>query len=116
MKISNPARKTAISVPFERADTLFTRARGLMFRSRPLAILFTFDYTGHHSIHSFFVPFEFDAVFLDENWKVVDSYERVRPFTHLITPVRPASYLLEMPAGHASKLKIRNGDVLKLNE
>lgn len=113
-KISNPARKASITVPFERADTLGQRARGLMFRPAPLAILFTFDSVERHSIHSFFVPFEFDAVYLDERMRVNEVFARVRPFVPLLTPSIPARYLLELPPGDGARLKLQIGDQIKI--
>ena len=35
-------------------DTLFSRARGLMFRKKSLPLLFVFKKAGIRSIHSFF--------------------------------------------------------------
>lgn len=115
-RISNPARKASILVSFERADTLPARARGLMFRQTPLAILFSFDSSDRHSIHSFFVPFEFDAVYLDEQMRVSEIFERVKPFTPLLTPSLPAKFLLELPVGHAAKLKASAGDRIQIKE
>ncbi|MDE1798549.1 MAG: DUF192 domain-containing protein [Candidatus Micrarchaeota archaeon] len=115
-KITNLTRRASITAPFERADTLFARARGLMFRQKPLAILFSFETFERHSIHSFFVPFEFDAVYLNEYMKVVDLYSRVKPFVPLLTPARSAFYLLELPPGDAARLKLQIGDEVKIGK
>jgi len=101
---------TVLSDDFEVADSLFSRARGLMFRNNPVTILFKFDSTGRNSIHSFFVFFEFDAVYLDKNKRVVDCYERIAPFTLLVVPKKPSHYLVEFPPGAIKKHKIQVGD------
>lgn len=100
---------------FEFADTILKRARGLMFRSRiskPLLLIMPSESRELSSIHSFFVFFPFDAVFLDSKGIVVDIKERIKPFAFKITPSKPARYILEMKAGEARKKKIRVGDKL----
>ncbi len=81
-----------------------------MFRSRPACILFKFDFNARHPIHSFFVGFPFDAVYLDENQRVVDVFERVPSFVPALAPRAPAKFLLELPAGRVRKHKISIGD------
>lgn len=112
--VSNLTRAASIRVPLERADTLLSRCRGLMFRPTPLAIFFTFPHSGRHSIHSFFVPLPFDAVFLDERMRVSDLFLSIPPFTPLVAPSAPCRYLLELPAGGARTLKARHGDKLRI--
>ena len=111
--LRNRSMKTVISKSYELCDDFFSRARGLMFRrsfERPLIFIFPNE-SRLNAIHSFFVFFEFDAVFLDARKRVVDVRERVRPFTPFIVPSRPAKYLIEMPAGMGRKVAV--GDVLE---
>ncbi|MCX6776973.1 MAG: DUF192 domain-containing protein [Candidatus Micrarchaeota archaeon] len=98
---------------FEIADTTFKRTRGLMFRSsisKPLLFIMPSESAELSSIHSLFVFFPFDAVFLNSKGVVVDIRERIKPFTLKITPAKPAKYILEMEAGGAKRRKIRVGD------
>ncbi|MFH1448284.1 MAG: DUF192 domain-containing protein [Candidatus Micrarchaeota archaeon] len=98
------------------ADSFFSRLRGLMFRLRfPRPLLFVFPNTSpkRNAIHSFFVFFPFDAVYLDGEKMVVDIYERVRPFTHYIEPKCPVKYLLELEGGSVKKLGIEVEDRLE---
>ena len=100
---------------FEIADTTFKRARGLMFRSRiskPLLFIMPSESKELSSIHSLFVFFPFDAVFLDSKGVVVDIRERIKPFRLKITPAKPARYILEMEAGGSRRRKINVGDKL----
>lgn len=83
-----------------------------MFRKKCASLLFTFDWPDKHSIHSFFVAFPFDAIYLDERGKVADIFCSVPPFSPLITPRSPVRCLLELPPGSAKKLSARIGDSL----
>lgn len=99
---------------FESCATPSSRMRGLMFRKKfKKPLLFTFDFPAKHAIHSFFVFFEFDAVFLDEKKKVVDVFEKIKPFTPLIVPKKKSLFLIEFPAGIAEKKKIRIGGMFE---
>lgn len=63
-------------------------------RNKEKNILFVFDDEKEHPIHSFFVPYSFDAVYLDRNLKVVDIF-RVNPWVWCVSNKKPAKYLLE---------------------
>jgi len=91
---------------YEIADTPSACARGLMFRSKPARILFRFGKPGRYSIHSFFVFFRFDAIYLDSGMRVLEKYLSVQPFVPLLVPKKQACYLLELPEGEGKKLKI----------
>lgn len=100
----------------EVADTFFKRARGLMFRRfKPLLIVMPQESRELSSIHSLFVFFPFDAVFLDSKGVVVDA-RSVKPFTLKITPRKPAKYILELRAGEIKRKKIRVGKKLLNNQ
>ncbi len=101
---------------FEAANNTVARMRGLMFRSKPAFILFDFYATGIYPIHSFFVRFNFDAIYLDAEYNVVETFESVRPYTALVKPSRPARYLLETPEGVCASLGIRQGVQLEVRE
>ncbi len=95
----------------EIADSFLSRMHGLMFRTEFIKpIVFIFDYSARHSIHSLFVNFRFDAVYLDGRKKVVDVFEGIRPFTMLVTPKNKARFLVEFPSGEVERKKIKTGD------
>lgn len=64
-----------------------------------------------NSIHTFFMKFSIDCVFVDKNLKVRAVYQDVRPW-RLVLPVWGASSVIEMPSGASSKVKISVGDQL----
>ena len=64
------------------------------------------------SIHSAFMRFEFDAVFLDRDLKVLKIVEGIRPFR--AHGARHARKVLELAAGEARRRGVQVGDVLAL--
>jgi uncharacterized membrane protein (UPF0127 family) len=73
------------------------RIFGLMFRTRKTRpLLFEFDKNTRSSIHSFFVFFPFNAIWLDENNKIIEQ-RKVKPFTFCIRPRKPFRKLIEIP-------------------
>ncbi len=61
------------------------------------------------SIHTFFMGFPIDAVFLDAEGRVVAVEEEIRPFAVKIGP-RGASGVLELPAGAIESTRTAPGD------
>lgn len=66
------------------------------------------------SVHTFFMRFPIDVVFLDRDWKVVRVVDRLRPWR--VAGARRAVAALELPAGAAAEAGIEEGDVLSLEE
>lgn len=95
------------------ADTPLLRLRGLLGRSSLAA--------GHGmliepapSIHSAFMRFEFDAVFLDRHLEVIKLAERIPPWR--TRAARGARSVLELSAGEIERRGIQVGDVLAVEE
>ena len=91
------------------AASSFSRMKGLLGRSelrsgeglllRPAS-----------AIHTFFMRFPIDAVFLDREWRVVGIADDVAPWR---TAARKgAKAVLELPAGESARRGLRPGDVL----
>ncbi len=92
----------------EIVETFFQKTKGLMF-SEKKNVLFIFECECIFGIHSFFVFFPFDAIYIDEKKKVVDVVRKIKPFTVCIRNKKPAKYLLELT--NENNLKI--GDLLE---
>lgn len=95
-------------------DTVFSKTFGLMFRSRlasadGILLVARKESVAHTSIHSFFVFFPFDAIWMNEEKKIVDM-KRVYPFRAFVYPRAPAKYVLELAVGQLEKIQI--GDTL----
>lgn len=56
-------------------------------------------------IHSFFMKYSFDAVFLDWDFKVIAMYSDFKPF-RISKFFNNAKYVLELPKGKIKKEKI----------
>ena len=65
-------------------------------------------------VHTFFMRFPIDVVFLDRDWKVVGITHRLHPWR--VAGARRAVAALELPAGAAAESGVREGDVLVLGE
>lgn len=93
----------------EIADNLWRRMRGLLGRARldpGEGMLFR----GESSIHSAFMRFRFDAVFMDRELRVVGLAEDIPPWR--ARSARGARNILELPAGEISRTGLAIGDQL----
>ena len=76
---------------------------GLMFRKKITEnLLFSFGKKTSLKIHSFFVFFNFLAVWLDEKNRVID-FKIIKPFTLAVTSKKPFRRLIEIPINKKSK-------------
>jgi uncharacterized protein len=66
------------------------------------------------SVHTFFMHFSIDVVFLDRDWKVVAVRHGLRPWR--VAGARRAVAALELEAGAAAAAGVREGDVLRLEK
>lgn len=64
-----------------------------------------------NSIHTFFMQFAIDCVFVDKNLKIKAIYQDVRP-NRLVLPVWGARSVFELPSGSTSRMNITIGDQL----
>lgn len=98
----------------EIARTPQQRARGLMFRqSLPPGRGMLFLYPRQGPVYMWmkdtFVPL--DMLFMDRDGKIVHVVENARPKSlDIISSWAPAKSVLEVPAGTAARLGVRNGD------
>jgi len=94
-------------------DTLLSRSIGLMLSRPRVAILKAkSESIAATTIHTFFMRFAIDAIWLDRNLTVVDIKQNIRPYRFLVAPRRKAMYIVELPT--QEKLEINIGDKLKL--
>lgn len=82
----------------------FGRFLGLMFtrRENARALLFEFKNPVRAPIHSFFVFFDFVAIWLDDKDKIVDL-KIVTPFKFIILPKKSFSKIIEIPINRKHK-------------
>ena len=94
------------------ADRPFSRLRGLMGR-RGLAPGEGLLLKPTPSIHTCFMRFPIDAVFLDADLRVLDVKPHLRPWR--FAGRRHARAVLELRGGEAQRLRLRAGAVLELD-
>jgi len=112
-KITNLSTSKSASAQIGICNSPQSRARGLMFRKKCIPLFFMFDKEGIYPIHSFFVPFEFDAIYLDKDYKINKIFRQIRPFTKYVANTQPAKYLLELPCNFPLQMKI--GERIKID-
>lgn len=92
------------------ADTLFSRTKGLLGReSLPAGEILWIHRC--NSIHTFFMKFAIDCVFLNSSLQVCSIKKDVRPW-RIIWPQWGARSVLEMKSGEVDRLNIKKGDTL----
>jgi uncharacterized membrane protein (UPF0127 family) len=102
----------------EFANTFWEKTRGLMFRpGLEHALIFPLERESRigASIHSFFVFFPFDVLFLDEGQKIVDM-KMVGPFRFNVRPKESAKYIIELPAGAIRDSGVHVGDTVNIHQ
>ena len=116
MKIRNLSKSDSLHVCYSAQI-----AKSLINRGLGLIILNNFkDFDGLifencKIIHSFFMKFSFDAVFLDADFKVIAMYSGFKPF-RISKFHRKAKYVLELPEGTIKKHNIDLFDKFEVND
>lgn len=84
-----------LNITILRAETFWKRFRGFMLkRSANYALLFD----KCKSVHTFFMRFDLDIVYLDDKKRVVKVIRSLKPF-RIVLPVKNAVSILEIPSG-----------------
>ena len=111
--IVNQSRGNVVCDRTEIADTLWRRMRGLLGRASLPAGNGMF-FKGESSIHSAFMRFEFDAVFMDRELLVVGLAERIPPWR--ARAAKGTRNILELAAGEIARTGVAIGDQLAVTE
>lgn len=111
--IVNQTRSNVVCERAELADTAWKRLRGLLGR-KDLPPGDGMLIVPAPSIHSAFMRFDFDAVFLDRELTVVRLAERIPPWR--ARTARNARSVLELAAGQISERGLQVGDQLAVKE
>ena len=112
MRVRNQTRNTVLATAAEVADTSAKRRTGLLKHER-LAPGDGLWIMPCESVHTFFMKFAIDLVYLDRQ-------KRVRKVRHAVPPWRlsaclTAHSILELPAGTARETGTQAGDELALD-
>lgn len=112
MKIYNSTQNNLIASDIKMAENFFNRSIGLLSRKslsqdegliiRPCC-----------SIHTFFMRFDIDVLFVNKKNKIIALYKNVKPWK--ILPIHITSnYVIELPAGKILSKNINKGDIITL--
>lgn len=115
LRLINQSRNSEIARSVQVADSFVCRAIGLLGKSHlssghSLWIKGS-RWMGCNSIHTWFMRFAIDVVFVDQNLKVKAVYKNLPPWRMTI-PVRGAQSVFELPAGTLSTIQTEVGDQL----
>lgn len=110
MALINKTRNTILAENVVVADRLLPRAKGLLgrqeFKKGEGLIL-----RPCNSVHTFFMRFPIDVLFMDRNNRVVKTIAVLKPFR--ASPVYfSASWTIELPAGTISATGTIAGDII----
>lgn len=114
MIVRNEQRGTTLGEAIEVADTAVRRVKGLLGREcleEGQGLLFK----KCSSLHTLFMRFPIDIVFLDRDGKVLKLKKGVKPFKLVAAPLR-SYYALELPESTIARSNTRGGDQLIFEE
>ncbi|NQU79565.1 DUF192 domain-containing protein [Candidatus Woesearchaeota archaeon] len=111
--VINKSRKYVLSGDFKRCCSILSKAKGLMFTNRSevlrRAYVFEFSKPLFQSMHMMFVVYPIDILFLDEDKRVVDLVEGLKPF-RFYNSIERAMYVVELPNSMIKRSGTRIGD------
>jgi len=109
--IKNHSKNKAIVRKYRKVKSILGKTLGLMFKSKPESLIFVFSREKIVPLHTFFMKFPIDVLFLNEDWKVVELKEDFRPFQYY-RPKKKAMFIIELPEGSILKSKTKVGDII----
>ncbi len=110
-RIVNTTRDTVLASHAERARSYWARLRGLMFRSS-LPADGGMVIEPNNSVHTFWMRFPIDVVFVDRQDSVVGLVHALPP-NRPFAGARKARRTVELPAGTISRSGTQIGDTLR---
>lgn len=112
MRLINQTKNTVLAEDVFIAKTAFTRIKGLLGRKNfTLGQALILDPC--NSIHTFFMCFSIDVLFVDKNCKVVQALRDLCP-NRISRIYRSSSKVIELPAGTLKLTNTQAQDQLQL--
>jgi uncharacterized protein len=111
MQVFNKTRQTSLITQGRWANTFWLRLRGLL-GAAPLQQGEGLILVGEKSIHSLFMSFPIDVVYVDKNYQVIRVDINMVPY-RLGPLVTRSVYVLEMPVGVIANTSTQPGDQLE---
>lgn len=114
IEIKNITKKNTILSKGIIADSFFTRLKGLIGR-KELGIDEAICIKPCKSVHTFFMSFSIDVVFIDRNGFVCEIVKNMEPYK-VSEYISKASYVIEFSAGNADRFGLEIGDIIELRK
>lgn len=111
-KIINLTRNITLSDNAVISDTLSGRIKGLIGRKK-LKSGQALVIKPCNSVHTFFMSFSIDLLFVDKQERIVKIVQAMPPF-RLSSISLNASYVIELPAGSISSTQTKIGDRISI--
>lgn len=112
-QITNTTRSTTVAARAERARSFWARLRGLMFRAElPADGGMVIEPNG--SVHTFWMRFPIDVIFVDRSDRVVGLVPAMPP-NRPYAGARHAHRTVELPAGSIARSNTAKGDLLRFD-
>lgn len=109
-QLINKSKGSEIIRQLEIAESFFARGKGLLGRSH-LSEGQGLLIKPCNNIHTFFMKFAIDCVFVDKEFKVQKVVANIKPW-RMVGPFWKAHSVIELPSGFAAKKNIEVGDQL----
>ncbi len=114
MQVFNHTRNVPLITQGRLANTFWSRLRGLL-GAVPLQKEEGLILVGEKSIHTFFMSFAIDVVYVDKNYRVIRADANMIPYR--VGPlVTQAVYVLELPVGTIAATATQVGDLLEFDD
>lgn len=111
-KLYNSTKNMVLSNRLDVADTFFSRLKGLMGRPK-LEADSAMLITRCNSIHTCFMKFPIDVIFVDKNFRVKSIQKNIKPW-RFTAPVIGSKSVIEFSAGVFSENQVEVGDILNV--
>lgn len=110
----NKTKNKIIAKKSKICGNFFCKFLGLMFskKKEDFALIFEFKKEKRLSLHTFFVFYPIDIIFLDKSKKVVEMKKGMKPFS-VYFPKQKFSYVIELNAGAIRRTKTELADEIK---
>jgi len=111
--IVNKTKNLVIANNVKVCDSFLSRLRGLMFTRKlkddsALVLVSENESLVSSAIHTMFVFYTLDVIWLDKDFNVVDKRSNIRPFTLSIIPKKPAKYIIELKANKSNNIELND--------
>lgn len=111
--IINKTKKMPLAKNYKLCKSTFSKIIGLMFsRKKPdFGLIMEFKKPSRPSLHTLFVFYPIDLLFLNERKKAIEIKENLTPFK-LFIPKSKVKFILEFPAGTLNSSNIELLDTI----